>query len=83
MRASIGSEDFQLWLKRIGDGTERLYPDIKASAIKIPVELCVPDQHAPIASVFINITENFDGCTYLEDRAILYTQNDSVDIVKI
>ena len=82
-RASVGRENFQLWLKRIGDGTERVYPDVKESAIKIPVELCVPDQKALIASVFTNITENFDDCTYLEDRVILCTKNDSFDIVNI
>lgn len=69
---------FAQWLLRLGNGTERTYPDVGEGMIKIPEGMCAADQGGNALDAFINEVL-FPGDQYAAGSAILVAKNDTVD----
>ncbi|XP_071138401.1 uncharacterized protein [Mytilus edulis] len=76
--------DFENFLLRIGNGKEKLYPNVGSAKIQLPKDLCIcPDKNGLknlTYKLYGDILESSDYSKFT-DRAILTTTNDDVDTI--
>ena len=81
-------QEFSEWIKRIGEGTETVYPDHGENAIKLPDELCIgcksgDDMMQLLEAVYgeMNSIQDWNArAGYITQRAILTPLNEDVDM---
>ena len=81
---SNNQADFENFLLRIGNGKEKLYPNVGSAKIQLPKDLCIcPDKNGLknlTHKLYGDILESSDYSKFT-DRAILTTTNDDVDTI--
>ena len=89
--SAAGQQEFSNWLKRIGEGTEKIYPQHGSHAIHIPSHMCIGCRHQDTVSTLIdsiygdlnNIWDWDDRAQYIMERGILTPLNEDVDAINI
>ena len=87
--SAAGQQEFSDWLKRIGEGTEKIYQQHGSHAIHIPSDMCIGCRHQDTVSTLIdaiygdlnNIRDWESRAQYIMERAILTPLNADVDAI--
>lgn len=79
-RMRLENQDFIEWVQRVGDGTEKEYPEIGPNLIKLPKEICSTSTNVQqfIEEIYPDFINRYRDGKYLEKRMIVTPTNEYV-----